>query len=97
MFMFLGLVLLIAFIGPISDQLSSAQDVDNLNCEGYTDWDATATSNKSYNASVGEKSSLACTAIDLYLPYIIIVVLIGSVTRLLYGGAQQQQQQYGGY
>ena len=100
MFMFLGIVILIAFIGPLDDQLGVAQNEDNLNCKGYVDWDANQTGSDelSYNSTIGEKSGLACTMIDLYLPYIIIVVLIASVTKLMYGKTQQVvQPEYGGY
>ncbi len=99
LFMFMGIVFLVAFIGPIDDQIDLASNVDGLNCKGYVDYDATATSNKSYNSTVGEKSSLACTAIDLFLPYIVLAALVGLVTKLLYGQTfgRPQQEQYGGY
>lgn len=84
----------IALLPGLKTTLDLAQQNDALNCEGYKDPNAVAGGvNHSYNSSL-ETQTLACVAIDLYLPYILLVVLVGGVTWILSSG--RRQDQYGG-
>lgn len=65
-------IVLVQFISPLKDQITTARDIDNLNC--------TSTFN-----SVGTKAS--CVVIDWYLPYFLaagIAVSVGFITQRKY-------------
>ena len=66
-----------------------------INCAGF-DYDKSGTVGTpvlAYNSTL-ESETTSCLAIALYVPYIILVVLIGGVSKLLYtktlGGGEQQ-------
>lgn len=105
LFFFMAMVIVIVFIGPIKEFVDMAQQSDNLNCRGYIA-DGNPGSKYSFNASLNDNQSgnpIACLAIKLYLPYLLIVFLIGGVSKILYDrtgdafGMTDQQQNYGGY
>ena len=74
---------LISLIPALNAMLNISQQSDSLNCAGYyVNGNPNAT--LSYNSSLAT-NSLACVAIRLYLPYIVLVVLIGGVSKLLLG------------
>lgn len=84
----------VALLPVLKTTLDIAQQNDALNCEGYKDTKAVAGgTNYSYNASL-ETQTLACVAIDLYLPYILLVVLVGGVTWILSSG--RRREEFGG-
>ncbi|MBM3708292.1 MAG: hypothetical protein FJW69_08175 [Actinobacteria bacterium] len=94
---FMAVVIMIAILGPLREQIDSAQGKTNLNCAGYTDWSATASSNQSYNASL-RSDTMACTLIKLYpLWIVLIVMMIGVLLLLGQGGLPTQEPGYGGY
>jgi len=80
---FMALAVLVAMIPAMKAMLDITQQSDSLNCPGYT-VNGDATNKLSYNASLST-STLSCMAINLYLPYIILVVLVAGVTKLLSG------------
>ena len=88
LFLFMTISVAIAMIPALKEILNIAKQSDNLNCKGYND---TTDTTLSYNASLDTETT-ACLAINLYLPYILLIVLIGGVTKLLYdrgaGGGQ---------
>ena len=85
------IMIMVAVIPMLNSILNIAQQSDGLNCAGYND---TSDPSLSYNSSLGT-NTIACVAVDLYLPYIVLAILIGSVASLLrrrpeiegYGGA----------
>ena len=79
------IAVLVALIPALSAFLKVAQQSDGLNCNGYIHT-GDVNNSLSYNSSL-ETNTLACVAIRLYLPYIVIVILVGGVTRLLAGRA----------
>jgi beta-lactamase regulating signal transducer with metallopeptidase domain len=81
LFLLMTIAVLVALIPALNAILNIAQQSDNLNCSGYK-LNGIANDSLSYNNSL-PSNTLACLAIDLYLPYIILVVLIGGVTKLL--------------
>lgn len=92
LFLFMTITVMIAMIPALKSILNIAKQSDNLNCAGYN---STTDASLSYNASLNTET-ISCLAISLYLPYILLIVLIGGVTKLLYdksGGGQQ----YAGY
>ena len=91
LFFIMGLGVLIAFISPINEFLDMAQQSDNLNCKGFI-YDSNASHTLSFNnASHGGASGspIACLALKLYLPYILLVFLIGGVAAVLGGKSEQ--------
>ena len=86
--LFISVTFLIALIPGFVEMQDTAQASDNLNCKGYTD---TLDISKSYNATIGTKSSIGCMAIKLYLPYIVLGVLIAGVALIFYGRSQSGQ------
>ena len=80
---FMAISVMVAMIPAIREMLDIAQQSDGLNCPGYY-YNGDSGNILSYNASL-TKNTLACLAIKLYLPYIILVVLIGGVTKLISG------------
>lgn len=100
MFFVLGLGVLVAFISPINTFLNLAQQSDSLNCNGYIfngDVNHTLSFNSSLNGG-NSGSPLACLALKLYLPYILLIFLIGGIAAVLanrsenlFFGTQQPQ------
>ena len=84
LFLLMTIAVLIAIIPALSDILSVAQQSDSLNCNGYV-YGGDSGHALSYNASL-QTNSLACLAINMYLPYIVLAVLIMAVSGLLVGG-----------
>ena len=87
LFLFMAIAVLVALIPALSAMLQIAQQSDGLNCPGYS-YQGDATHTLSYNSSL-QSSTLACLAINLYLPYIVLAVLIGGVSRLLLSSGVQ--------
>lgn len=82
--LFISVTFLVALIPAFVEMQNTAQQSDNLNCVGYKHGgDVGAT--LSYNATLGTNSSIACMAIKLYLPYIVLGVMIAGVAFILYG------------
>ncbi|MFI5405057.1 MAG: hypothetical protein ACHQ1D_00945 [Nitrososphaerales archaeon] len=94
LFLFMTIAVLVAMIPALNSVLNIAQQSDYLNCQGYS-YLGNANHTFSYNASLAS-NTLACLSIRLYLPYIVLVVLIGGVSKLLMdrGGSSQQMQYY---
>lgn len=84
LFLFMTIAAVVALIPALSTILKMAQQSDGLNCPGYC-YQGDCTHSLSYNSSL-QTSTLACLAINLYLPYIVLAVLIGGVSKLLLGG-----------
>ena len=69
------LMIMVALIPLLNQILNLAQDNENLNCASFN-------GTNPYNSSL-PTNALACLAIQLYLPYIVLVILIGSIARLI--------------
>lgn len=87
---FMVITMLIALLPGFVDMFDIAQNSQNLNCVGYTDT-IISDGNYSYNATIGARSTIACLAMKLYLPYIVLAVLIGLVVKILYDKGTSQQ------
>jgi hypothetical protein len=85
MFFIMALAVVISLIGPISEILNWAQQSDSLNCKGYI-YNGDSTHALSFNSTLNGGNSgspLACLAIKLYLPYILLAFLIGGIAVIL--------------
>jgi len=91
LFFIMGLGVLIAFISPINSFLDMAQQSDQLNCKGFI-YDGNASHPLSFNnvSDGGQSGSpIACLALKLYLPYLLLIFLIGGVAAVLGGKSEQ--------
>lgn len=95
LFLLMTIAVLVAIIPALSDILSIAQQSDGLNCNGYV-YNGNPNHALSYDADKAT-NSLACLAINMYLPYIVLAVLIMAVSRLLVGGFSQAPGVGGGF
>ena len=95
LFFIMGLGVLIAFISPINEFVDMAQQSDSLNCKGFI-YDGNVSHALSFNNSTdggASGSPIACLALKLYLPYLLLVFLIGGVAAIL--GDKTQQLAFG--
>jgi len=99
LFFIIGLGVLIAFISPINEFIDEAQTSQNLNCKGFI-YNGDNSSTLSFNATANAGASgspIACLTLKLYLPYILLVFLIGGLAGVLGGKTEQffggQEQQ----
>jgi hypothetical protein len=83
LFLLMTIAVLVALIPALNSILNIAQQSDGLNCSGYK-YNGNSSDPLSYNITL-PSNTLACLAIDLYLPYIVLAVLIGGVSRLIAG------------
>ena len=91
LFFIMGLGVLIAFISPINEFTDLAQQSDSLNCKGFI-FDGNENHTLSFNSTLdggASGSPIACLALKLYLPYILLVFLIGGLASVLAGKSEQ--------
>lgn len=91
---FLVITILIALVPGIQSVIETGENSQGLNCVGYV-YNGNVNSTLSYNATIGSKSTIGCLALNLYIPYIILVVLIAVVINILYN--KNTGQGGGGY
>jgi len=70
------IVLIIAFIPGFNEIIDIGKSNSYLNCKGYTDTDDPT---ESYNASIGEKSTIGCVGLNFIVPILVLsgLALIG--------------------
>lgn len=85
MIVFMAVTFLVALIPGFSTMIDSGLSyASGLNCVGAVD----------YNSTLGERSSIGCLGLKLYIPYIVLGVLVTLIGYIFYnratgGGAQQ--------
>lgn len=87
LFFIMGLGILISFISPINSFLDLASQSDGLNCKGFI-YNGNVNHTLSFNSSLdggASGSPIACLTLKLYLPYILLVFLIGGIAAVLSG------------
>lgn len=90
LFFIMGLGVLVAFISPINSFLDIAQQSDNLNCKGFI-FNGDENHTLSFNSTLdggNSGSPIACLALKLYLPYILLVFLVGGLAAVLANRAE---------
>lgn len=95
--LFITVTFLIALIPGFVEMQNMSQQSDSLNCKGFS-YNGNPNDPLSYNSSLGT-NSIACMAMKLYLPYIVLGVLVASVAMIFYGRSDMGggQQMVGGY
>ncbi|MCK9370010.1 hypothetical protein M0R04_08915 [Candidatus Dojkabacteria bacterium] len=81
------IVVFAAMLPILSETLNNSKDQTSLNCPSLASLPTGSCSTPGsgmpcYNSSV-PKQTVACAMIDLYVPYIVIVVLIAGVAKLM--------------
>jgi len=87
LFFIMALGVMVVFISPINSFLDLAQQSDSLNCQGFI-YNGDTTHLLSFNETLdggASGSPLACLSLKLYLPYILLVFLIGGLASVLAG------------
>lgn len=82
MFVFMAIAVLMGMMSAFKDVLDDARGSDSLNCKSTTRVCNTGGAEPCYNSSK-EVETLACTFIDLYIPYLVLVVLVAGVAKLM--------------
>jgi len=106
-FLVMTIVVFVALIPVMREMMNNARDQTALNCKSDINKCTTVGSvinndeTPCYNKSQSSET-VACTLIDLYIPYIVIVVLLAGVAKIMANrvetmGFGQQQPAYPGY
>ena len=100
----MAIIIFVATLPAVSDLIQNARGCSYLNCAGYKDNGATGASctstNQTYDVNL-EEDTLACTIIDLTIPFLILGVLVGLIAKLIHGKLVEPEGSpdmgYGGY
>lgn len=87
-FFVLAMGVVFALVPVMKVFVDMQQQSNNLNCYGFV-YNGNVNHTLSYNATLNNGNSgspLGCTAVKLYIPYILLVFLIFGVMRIMYGG-----------
>ena len=81
----MALLVFMALIPVIKSQVDSARNYNSLNCKDLTRvCNVTAgIDSPCYNASYAKTETVACAMLDLYIPYIVILVLLAGAAKLM--------------
>jgi hypothetical protein len=82
----MALLVFMALVPVIKSQVDSARNYDSLNCKETDATRVCATNGLStpcYNASYSKTETVACAMLDLYIPYIVIIVLLAGAAKLM--------------
>ncbi len=102
LFLVITVIVFMAMIPVFQESIENARGSTGLNCVSTTSLCNSGDAEPCYNASIDVETT-SCLILDIYLPYIIVVVLIMGVGALmsqkagLFGGGQMQQPAYAGY
>jgi len=89
LFFIMALGVMVVFISPINSFLDLAQQSDSLNCKGFI-YNGNSNHTLSFNSTLDGGASgnpMACLALKLYLPYLLLVFLIAGLSSVLAGKA----------
>jgi len=93
----MALGVMIAFISPINSFLDLAQQSDAMNCKGFI-YNGDSSHVLSFNNTLhggASGSPIACLTVKLYLPYLLLVFLIGGMSAVL-GNKAESMFGFGG-
>ena len=99
MFVFMAIAVLMGMMSAFREVLDDARGSASLNCKS-TLRVCGVQAEPCYNSSI-EAETLACTMLDLYIPYLVMVVLVAGVAKLMANRVMDQfatpQQNVGMY
>ena len=81
----MALLVFMALVPVIKSQVDQARNYDSLNCidTARICVGNPPTNTPCYNATYARSENVACAMIDLYIPYIVIVVLLAGAAKLM--------------
>ena len=82
----MSLLVFMALVPVIKSQVDMARNFDSLNCKDTTRVCGAVgigDSSPCYNASYAKTETVACAMLDLYIPYIVIIVLLAGAAKLM--------------
>lgn len=88
MVLIMAILIFVATLPAISSVIQNSRGCLYLNCNGYVDTGATGAtcgaSNQTYTPA-RQSDTLACTVLDLAIPFLILGVLVGLIAKLIHG------------
>jgi len=90
-FFILALAVIVVYISPMNAFINMAQQSDNLNCKGYIH-NGNTSDPLSFNATLNggdSGDSLSCLTIKLFLPFLLLVFLVGGIASVLGGRGEE--------
>lgn len=97
MMVIMAILIFIATLPATKELINNARGCSNLNCAGYIDPKASgatcSSTNQTYSSAL-EEDTLACTVLDLAIPFLILGVLSAAVFKIVRGEGVEQPQQY---
>ncbi len=83
LFLVMTIVVFVAMVPVLRDTINDARNYDALNCKSNPyNTDCSTANVPCYNSTLNSET-VACAMVDLYIPYIVIVVLIAGVAKLM--------------
>jgi hypothetical protein len=82
----MALLIFMALVPVIKEQIDGARTYTSLNCKDTTRVCGAAgvdAGSPCYNASYAKSETVACAMLDLYIPYIVILVLLAGAAKLM--------------
>lgn len=85
----MALLIFMALIPVIKEQIDGTRTYTALNCKDTTRvcgggvGEVPPTLGACYNASYSKSETVACAMLDLYIPYIVILVLLAGAAKLM--------------
>ena len=98
----MAILIFIATLPATKELINDARGCSNLNCAGYIDSKASGgnaciSTNQTYVSTL-EEDTLACTVLDLAIPFLILGILIALIAKVMHGETlDQPQNPYAGY
>lgn len=105
MVLVMAILIFVATLPAMISVIGDSRGCDNLNCARYVDPHASGSgactaTNQTYVSTL-EENTLACTIMDLFLPFLILGVLVGLIAKLIHGKLVEPEGSpdmgYGGY
>ena len=82
----MALLVFMALIPVIKTQVDSARNYNSLNCvdsDRVCGAAGIGLSSPCYNETYAKSETVACAMLDLYIPYIVIIVLLAGAAKLM--------------
>lgn len=106
MVLIMAILIFVATLPAVSSIIQNSRGCSYLNCPGYYDTGSAVTgnscspTNQTYTTS-RQSDTLACTIMDLAIPFLILGVLVGLIAKLIHGKLVEPEGSpdmgYGGY
>ena len=83
----MALLIFMALVPVVKEQVDGARNYDSLNCKETDTSRICVGLNPGnvpcYNATYAKSETVACAMLDLYIPYIVILVLLAGASKLM--------------